>query len=304
MAATVPTDLADVLREVRRIEVRARRLATGVMAGGWASVFRGPGLEFDSVREYVEGDDPRAVDWSVTARMGRPFVRTHVDERDLTVLFLLDLSASMDAGFSRLSPRHAAARVIASLGLTAVRSGDRVGLIAFDDGLASRVRPRKGAGHVLRLVRDALALPARGSGAGLERALVVAARAARRHAIVFLLSDFQGPLPHLALGRCARRHDLVAVRLLPSEMRDLPPLLFRARDPETGRETVLDGTSPRVRAAWRERVRAHDARVEETLERARVDRVDVPLGRERDPEELAIPLLRFFRMREQRGTKR
>ncbi len=139
----VPPDesLADVLKEVRRIEWQSRRLVKAVLAGGYASVFRGAGLEFHAVREYADGDDERAVDWNVTARMGRPFVKTFVDERDLTVLFVLDRSASMDAGLGRMSPRQAAARVAACLGLAAAGAGDRVGLVAAGSGARAFVPP-------------------------------------------------------------------------------------------------------------------------------------------------------------------
>ena len=151
-------ELAELLAEVRRIEVQAKRLVASVMAGGYQSVFRGSGIEFDEVREYVEGDDPRAVDWNVTARVGRPFVKTFVDERELTVLFLADLSASMSTGFGYWSPRQMAARVCACMALSAVANNDRVGMIGFSGGVDEYVPARKGRGHALRVVRDCLAL--------------------------------------------------------------------------------------------------------------------------------------------------
>src|SRR6187399_439244 len=152
-------ELTELLKEVRRIEVQSRRLVTSVMAGGYTSVFRGSGVEFDDVREYVEGDDPRSVDWNVTARVGRPFVKKYVDERELTVLFLLDLSASMTGGFGPWSARQTAARVCACLALSATRNGDKVGMVAFSDRVDRYVPAQKGVGHALRIVRDALALP-------------------------------------------------------------------------------------------------------------------------------------------------
>ena len=155
-------ELAALLKEVRRIGVQSSRLVDGVMAGSYSSVFRGQGLEFEEVREYVEGDDPRAVDWNVTARIGRPYVKTYVDERDLTVLFLLDLSASMTGGFGVWSARETAARVSACLAFSAIRNGDRVGLVAFSDRVETYVPPRKGVRHALRIVRDCLSLPAHG----------------------------------------------------------------------------------------------------------------------------------------------
>lgn len=302
----VPPDesLADVLKEVRRIEWQSRRLVKAVLAGGYASVFRGAGLEFHAVREYADGDDERAVDWNVTARMGRPFVKTFVDERDLTVLFVLDRSASMDAGLGRMSPRQAAARVAACLGLAAAGAGDRVGLVAAGSGARAFVPPRRGRAHALRVVRDCLALPAQPGAADLGAALRFATRALRRHAILFVLSDFLDAGWESALARAARRHEVVAVRLLPAE-RDLPRVgLVRVGDPETGVRRVVDLSNSRVRAAYAARVRAWSEGVERALGRARVDRLDVPVPRAAGRDAVVGPILDFFRMREARGTKR
>jgi uncharacterized protein (DUF58 family) len=294
----------EVLAEVRRIEVRARRRATGVMAGGYLSVFRGAGLEFESVREYEPGDDPRRVDWNVTARVGRPFVKTYVDERDLTVLFLVDLSASMQAGYGVLSARQTAARVVASLALSAVQHGDRVGLVAFSDRVDAYVAPRKGRPHALRLVRDCLALPAGGTKTDMKPALQLAVRALRRHAVVFLLSDFLGEGWQKPLGACARRHDVVAVRLLAPELEAPRRGLLHLADPESGRAAWFDANSPASRAAYAERVAAWRAHVARSLRRARVDLMDVPVPRVRRADDVVQPILRFFRMRELRGRKR
>jgi len=312
--APVPADratdaeLAEILAEVRRIAVRSRRLATEVMAGGYASAFRGSGIEFDEVREYAEGDDPRTVDWNVTARIGRPFVKKFRDERDRTVLFLADLSASMTGGFGALSARETAARVVACLAFSATQQGDRVGLFGFGDGVATRVPPRKGMGHALRIVRDVLALPSTAGRSDPGPALELAARTVRgRRAVVFLVSDFLGL--HAAawerpLRACARRHDVVAVRLLAPELA-LPDVgLVRVEDPETGAVTTVDTSSPRVRDALDARVAAWRTSVDATLDRAKVDRLDVPVPRERDRDRIVEPLLTFFRMRELRGAHR
>lgn len=301
-------ELAALLAEVRRIEVHGRRLAAGVMAGGYRSVFRGVGIEFDEVREYVEGDDPRSVDWNVTARVGRPFVRKYVDERERTLLFLFDGSASMAAGLSAWSARAAATRVVACLALSAVRSHDKTGLIAFGSRVERIVPPKKGAGHALRIVRDCLALPSLPSMNGasdLAAPLEVAARIVRRGAIVFVLSDFLSDGWGEALARCARRHDVVAVRLLVPEL-VAPPAggLLRVRDPEGGGSILADFSSARVRARWSERIGAWRRNTEAELARARVDRLDVRIDRAPDRETIVRPILDFFRMRELRGAKR
>jgi uncharacterized protein (DUF58 family) len=293
-----------LLAEVRRIEVQSRRLVVGALAGGYASVFRGAGLEFEAVREYAEGDDPRRVDWGVTARTGRPHVRTYAEERERTVVFLLDLSASMDGGFGVWSARRTAAQAIASIALSATGAGDKVGLVAVSDRVASYVPPRKGAAHALRIVRDALVRRAPpGRATALAPGLDFARRALRRRSVVFLVSDFLSGGWGTALARCARRHDVVAVRLLVPEL--APPRdLLRLEDPETGAVSVFDGRSAAVRAAYAARVARWRGLADEAWRRARVDGLDVPVPRTPDPDAVVRPLLRFFRMRELRGTKR
>jgi len=304
MAHAADPGLADVLAEVRRIDLQTRRLVSSTLAGGYLSVFRGAGVEFESVREYVPGDDPRAVDWNVTARMGRPYVKTFANERDLQVLFLLDVSASMEGGYGPWSARQVAARVCACLGFSAVRGGDRVGLLTFGAGVEAYVPPRRGSAHVLRIVRDCLMTRPAVGRTSLAPALDLAARALRRHAIVFVLSDFLHDGWQKSLRRCARRHDVVAVRLLTPELHVPAAGLTRVRDPESGRTQILDWSRPRVRAAYDERVANWQRRTERDLRRAQVDRMDMPVPRERAAAHIAGPILRFFRMREQRGAKR
>lgn len=301
-----PDELAEVLAEVRRIEAQTRRLVKDALSGGYTSAFRGAGLAFDHVREYVEGDDPRSVDWNVTARVGRPFVKTYVEERERTVLFLLDLSASMSAGLGLWSARQAAARVIACLALSAVRHGDKVGLIGFREQVVAYAAPAAGFGHALRVVRDALVLPCEGKAADARPALDLATRAVRRHAVVLLVSDFLSPgsAGGPALRRCARRHDVVAVRVLASELTDPPHALLRVRDPESGEALRLDLAAPRVRAAWAARVAAWRASLDAELLRARVDVMDVPVPRTAGGDPIGGPILSFFHMRERRGAKR
>jgi uncharacterized protein (DUF58 family) len=296
--------LAEILDEVRRIDVQTKRLVTGVLAGGYASVFRGSGVEFDEVREYVEGDDPRSVDWNVTARMGRPFVKKYAEEREKTVVFLLDLSASMTGGFGIWSSRQTAARVCATLALSATRNDDKVGLVAFSDRIERWVPVKKGVGHALRIVRDCLALPARPVRTDLRPALELATRVLRRRAVVFVVSDFLATGWERAMALCARRHDVVAVRLLVPELESIGAGLVRVRDLETGTVRTIDASSPAVRASWGGRVDAWRRGTEEALARARVDRMDVPVPRTPGRDHVAGPILRFFRMRELRGEKR
>ena len=297
-------ELAELLEEVRRIEVQSRRLVNDLMAGGYTSVFRGSGIEFDEVREYVDGDDPRSVDWNVTARVGRPYIKKYVDERELTVMFLLDVSASMDGGFGELSARQMAARICGCLAFSAIRNNDKVGLIACSDEVDRFVRPEKGLGHALRIIRDVLVLPGATRGSRLAAGLEMASAALSRHAILFLVSDFLGDDWQQAMNLCARRHDVNAVRLLTPELEAPDGGMMRLRDPESGRETVVDWNDPRVRRVYNERVEAWKQSTAESLKRAGVDLMDVPVPRTHDRDAVARPILEFFRMRQARGAKR
>jgi uncharacterized protein (DUF58 family) len=298
------SELQELLEEVRRIEAMSRRLVSALLSGFYISVFRGSGIEFDEVREYVPGDDPRTVDWNVTARMGRPYVKKYIDERELTVMFLLDLSASMTGGFGVWSARQMAARICGCLALTAVRNDDKVGLIAFSREVDRHVPAQKGIGHTLRIIRDCLILPGASAGTSLAPALEFASRVLRRRSILFVVSDFLTAGWSKALGLCARRHDVIAVRLLPPELTPPARGLTRLRDPETGRVSVVDWSDPRTRDVYRERGERWRAEVAEKLRRASVDLMDVPVPRTQDRDAVARPIMKFFRMRELRGAKR
>lgn len=300
-AAAEQADLTELLAEVRHIEVQSKRLVASALAGGYRSVFRGSGLEFDEVREYVSGDDPRSVDWNVTARAGKPFIKKFVDERELTVMFLLDLSPSMDQGFGHYTLRQMAARIAGCLALSAVRNNDKVGLLGFSDQIDKYVPARKGSRHALSIIRDCLALRGSGQGSNLSAALDHAGSAMRGHSTLFLLSDFCADGWQQSLTLCSKRHDLIAVRLLPPEFEDLPDGLVRVIDPETQQAQWLDGGSAQVREQYRQRMQHWQDQVAHQLRSAKVDCMDVRIPRERDPDAVARPIHRFFRMREQRG---
>ena len=297
-------ELAELLDEVRRILVLSKRLVAEMMAGGYVSAFRGSGIEFDEVREFVDGDDPRSIDWNVTARVGRPFIKKFIDERERTVINLVDISSSMDAGFSAWSLRGVAARICACLALSAVQNDDKVGLACVSGEVDGYVPPRKGLGHVLRIVRDCLVLPGSSERGDLGAGLEFVARVLRKHAIVFVVSDFLSDGWRDALSRCARRHDVVAVRLLPPELQVPERGLMRVLDPESGETRVVDFGSRRQREFFRGRVAEWRRRCDEELARCRVDVMDVEVPRGPDLDALARPILDFFRMREARGAKR
>ncbi len=296
--------LGALLAEVRAIAVQSHRLVTDVLTGGYRTTFRGHGIEFAEVREYVEGDDLRSVDWNVTARVGRPFVKRFVEEREHTLVFVLDLSASMAAVLGAWSLRQAAARFCACLGLAAIQNDDRVGLVAGSDGVERFVPPRKGAEHVLRLVRDCLVLRGRAAGTDLGALVAHASRALRRRAVLFVLSDFAAPGGERELRLGNRRHDLVAVRLLGRERAAPPAALLQTVDPETGRGAVVDLADRRVRAAWLQRWQAWRVQQDAQFARAGIDCIDLEVPPVADLGAIARPLRAFFDRRERREAKR
>ena len=297
-------ELAQVLQEVRRIEAQSRRLVVEVLAGAYCAVFRSSGIEFDEVRDYVVGDDPRSVDWNVTARVGRPFVKKYVEERELTLMFLLDLSPSMDGGHGIWSARQAAARVAGCLALMAVNNDDKVGMIAFGGEVVRYVPPQKGVAHALRIIRDSLILPGGAGPTDLTAPLEMASRVLRRHAILFILSDFLAESWEKALALCSRRHDVIAVRILSPELEPPSFGIQRVRDPESGRVVLVDWRDRRTREDWQTRVAAWRARTENILHRIKVDLMDVPVPATPDKDAIGRPIHKFFRMRQLRGAKR
>lgn len=287
-------ELQELLREVRRIRVLSARLVQGDLAGSYRSVFRGSGIEFEEVREYVEGDDPRSVDWNVTARMGRPFIKKYVDERQRNLAFLFDLSPRLDATFGAWSPRQMAARIGASLMLAAVQHDDRVAFLGYDQMVRRFEPPRKGMSHVLRIIRDMLELPAGEQESVPAAALEFATKTLPHHSTVFLLSDFLGDGWQPALQDCARKHEVVAVRLLSPELTTLPPGMWRLRSAQGGGRRIVDGDDPQVQQQYLQRVARWDAACKSMLQRAGVARMDVPLPRTANPDAVARPILRFF----------
>ena len=297
------TDVADILRQVRRIELRTERLVTSLAAGGYRSAFKGQGMEFDEVREYAAGDDVRAIDWNVTARAGKPYVKVFREERELTIVLVVDVSASMAFGaIPGLSPRAKlalAAEAAAVVGVNALRNGDRLGLVLASDRTERHLAARKGRGHCLRVVREVLAPFSGSRGTDLCHALDELVRVSRRRAVCFLVSDFLtiGDGFAKALTRAARRHDVVGLRVMDPGESDLPaggtPLVID--DPETGAQAVLAGGArgrARYRAAW---TNARDTAAK-GFRGAGCDLVDLTTT-----ESAVTALLRFFRQRRRRA---
>ncbi|MBK8097128.1 MAG: DUF58 domain-containing protein [Planctomycetes bacterium] len=312
-----------MLAQVRRIQVRTDRMVTDVMAGGYSSVFRGSGIEFDEVREFAEGDDLRSIDWNVTARAGRPFVKKFTEERELTVLLLLDVSAS--TAFVTRPPDRTDSRSVAAtmalfcgcIAFAAAKNQDKVGLVTFSVGQPRWVPAKKGRAHALRIIRDAVATERTGAGSALGEAVDFVARVQRKKAVVFVISDFFGATPERQLRLLAQRHDTIAVRVRdpfeggvdprvrtsasdPDPVPRLPNVgLLHRRDLETGQEIDLDTSSKAVvDGLWAAQV-AERTRLREFCQRAGIDLLDVPTF-----GSVADPIVRFFQMREKRGGRR
>jgi uncharacterized protein (DUF58 family) len=314
-AATV----ADVVRQVRRIEIVANRAVNDLFAGEYHSVFRGRGMEFDEVREYQPGDDIRSIDWNVTARAGAPFVKRYREERELTVLFAVDVSASGAFGSGREPRRVAIAKCAAMLMFSALKNHDKVGLLTFADAPRDFFPARKGRGAVLRLVREILSLEASSGTTNLAAALDTLNKVQKRRSVVFLFSDFlpddappaaaTAPLERV-LASTASRHDLIAVRVLDRREREIGDHgLVTFEDLESGGRVELDTGSARVRAWLRDRFARDAQRVLQVCRRAGVDLLPLDLpdpalhghgGRDPILDAFGKGLLALFRRREQR----
>ena len=321
---------AEIVRQVRRIQLTTGRQVADVLAGAYVSVFKGRGVEFDEVRPYVPGDDVRTIDWNVTARVGSPYVKRYVEERQLTVMLLVDVSASQEFGSAHRSKREAAVELSALLAFSAIYNDDKVGLLLFHRTVEQYIPPRKGQKHALRVVREVLArgqddapaekprlsalprrvwgqlqalarreraLPRRGTN--IAAALEFCRRVLPRRAILFLVSDFQDDDYMPALSSANRKHDCVAVRVTDQREAALESGgLVTLEDAETGARRLVDTSAPAFRAAMREAAEARTAELERQLRAIGIDLVTIDAA-----QSTVDPLLRFFRMRERRTRR-
>ncbi len=295
----------ELLKEVRRIHIKTGHRVTEVMSGEYRSIFKGRGMEFEEVREYVPGDDVRTIDWNVTARMQRPFVKEFREERELVVMILVDISASGDFGTRGSTKNKVAAQLAATLAFAAVRNNDKVGLILFSDRIERFVAPKRGRGHVWRVIKEILECERRGSGTDLAEALSFLSRVVRRKSIVFLVSDFlagssgsvEGKEFSTALRLVNRRHDLVVFHVTDPRERSLPDVGFLAlEDAETGQSTWIDTASATVRRRYEQKAAERSEHLAKSLRRLDVDLVELSTD-----EGVAEPLMRYFRRRERRA---
>ncbi|MEQ1826208.1 MAG: DUF58 domain-containing protein [Pirellula sp.] len=287
-------ELEEVLKEVRRIHIVARRQVNDLLAGEYLSAFKGRGMEFDSVREYVPGDEIRSIDWNVTARSDSPYVKTYCEERELTVFIAVDISASGAFGSQRLSKMETAVEVAAVLMFASLRNNDKVGLMFFADQVIKYVPPRKGRGNVMRLIREMLATEPIKAETNISQALEYLGRVQRRRCVVFVMSDFLGPDCSKALAIANQRHDCIAVTLTDPRELEIPDVGFiTLRDAETDELLELDTRHPKVRALFAKAAHDRERKLTDGFKRANVDRLEV-----RTDQPYSHSLQRFFRMRE------
>lgn len=286
----------EILRKVRRIEISTRGMVNDVFSGEYHSVFKGRGMNFAEVREYQFGDDIRSVDWNVTARVGAPFVKVFEEERELTVMLVVDVSRSGDFGTAERMKGEIAVELCALLAFSAIKNHDKVGLIIFSDRIEKFVPPRKGRSHVLRVLRELLYHEPEGTGTDIGQALGYLTRVIRRRAVVFVVSDFLGDDYRKPLSVAGRRHDVVAVRIADPREHQLPAVGYvELEDAETGDRIVVDTADPAFRERFDRESRARREAAEKMFRSLKVDFVDIHTD-----EPYFDPLSRFFRQRARR----
>ena len=299
MSAT-PGVSPEVLRQVKLLELQTRGLVNSLFTGEYRSVFKGQGMEFAEVREYQAGDEVRSIDWNVTARMGRPFVKRYIEERELTVMLAVDLSGSERFGTRGRFKSELASELAAVLAMSAIRNNDRVGAVLFTDRIEHVVPPRKGRRHALRLMRDLLVWDPEGTKTDLPAALEFTGKMVAHKSIIFVVSDFQAPDLEHPLKLLAQRHDVIAVTVDDPSERTLPDIgLARFIDPETGDTIDIDTSDADVRRKFGEAVEEEINSRRRLLRRLAIDEIPVHTD-----GSIVEPLIRFFRARETRARQR
>jgi uncharacterized protein (DUF58 family) len=290
---------AEILKKVRRIEIRTNRLVNESLAGEYHSVFKGRGMEFSEVREYQFGDDIRTIDWNVTSRMGHPYVKKYVEERELTVILLVDFSASGQFGTRRQFKREIEAEICAILAFSAIKNSDRVGLIAFTDQIEKFLRPRKGKDHVLRVIREVLYFQPQGRATDLGMALQYMYKTITKRSVVFVISDFMSGDYSQPLRVAARKHDLIAITVTDPREEEIPPVgLVELEDAESGQSMLIDSSDRHTREMFRRWAQERRASREALFRAVGVDALELHTDRPYD-----VPLVRFFHRRARRMAR-
>lgn len=286
----------DLLKKVRRIEIRTKRMVNEVFSGEYHSIFKGLGMEFSEVREYQPGDDIRNIDWNVTARFGHPYLKIYKEERELVVMLVVDLSGSQRFGTGERFKTEAAAEITAVLSLAAIKNNDKVGLLVYTDRIEKFIPPKKGRNHVLRLIREILFFKPEGRGTNTALALEHLLGVIKKKCVVFLISDFIDSDYEKPLAIAARKHDLIALKLSDQLEMSFPRAgLIRLYDLESGAERLVDSSSAKFRKLFRIRIGLSGQRFDKTMSRMGIDTVYIPAG-----GDYSRPLIRFFESRAKR----
>ena len=286
----------DILKDIRRIQITTSRMVTDVFAGQYQSVFKGKGMEFDEVREYIPGDEIRSIDWNVTARTGHPYVKKFTEERELTVMLLLDMSASSFFGTRGQLKAQLAAKICSVLALSAIKNNDKVGFIAFTDTIEKFIPPRKGLRHVLRIIREALYFKPGSCGTDIVLALEYLNRVTTRKTVAFIMSDFFAPDFKKMLAVANKRHDIVAVTITdPAELELADVGLVKLFDPETKRDFMVDSSDKKIRLLYSSNAQQRNKQRTSIFRSVNVDCIDV-----RTDVPYSKSLIRFFKARERR----
>lgn len=289
----IPKELA---KKIRVLQITTNKVVNEVLAGEYKSVFKGRGMEFEEVREYIPGDDVRTIDWNVTARTGKPYVKTYVEERELTIMFIVDMSASGQFGSVNKLKNEVAAELCALLSFSAVKNNDKVGLILFTDRIEKFIPPKKGTTHVLRVIRELLSFEPKMSNTDISGALDYFGRIASKSAVVFLVSDFLAEDFEKPMSIIGQKHDLIAATIVDPREKALPNVgLLELEDAETGEIVLIDTGSARVRGNYERLGEIQSREFRNLFSSMGVDHIEIRTDRDYVPE-----LVRFFRIRESR----
>jgi uncharacterized protein (DUF58 family) len=289
-------DTKEIIKNVRQIEIRTKGLVNQLFSGEYHSVFKGRGMEFSEVREYQYGDDIRTIDWNVSARLNKPFVKVFEEERELTVILLVDMSASQDYGTGMKFKREAAAELCAVLAFSAIKNNDKVGMIIFTDKIEKFIPPKKGRSHILRIIRDILAFEPEGTGTDIKGGLEYFNHVIKKRAIVFLVSDFLDVNFEKPMSIVARKHDLIAAQLEDRREAQFPDVgIIKVVDAESGVERWIDTSMQSVRDLYARQWQEMKTTRDRLFRKSNVDVITLDTG-----QSIVQPLVEFFRMRERR----
>jgi uncharacterized protein (DUF58 family) len=284
----------ELFEKVRRIEIKTKSIVNDIISGEYQSVFKGQGMEFSEVRTYMEGDDIRSIDWNVTARAGEPFVKKYVEERELTVMLVVDASASGNFGTVQQMKAEMAVELCALLAFSAIKNKDRVGLIIFTSGVEKYIPPKKGKNHVLRVIRELLYFKPEKSGTNIAEAVNFLNRVQRKKAVVFFVSDFLASAYTASFRVAARRFDMIAVSVTDPREQEIPNVgLIELRDPETQKTLLVDSGNKTFRERYRERNIQRRKTLKSLFRSMNVDQIEISTS-----EDYVEPLVRFFKKRE------